>query len=183
MHTLKGNKGSPCSHINWSKSFLQYKLLTDLVSFWGPLRTLLLGVKICHFSLCLAGKAVRHMTSHDCHMTVTWHHMTVTWLSHDWLSHTTPTHLVDNPWLLQEVLFNHGTLDDTIGRKVNVNVLAKTTRVVVALRFCITKGCRSNDTAMINSVIQLLTYIRTFQDGVGLQNLLFDPGVLATDSC
>ena len=117
-------------------------------------------VKICHFSLVLGHPYFSE--THDCHLTITWlspdYHLTITWLS---LSHTTPTHLVDNPRLLQEVLFNHGTLDDTIGRKVNINVLAKTTRVVVPLRLCITKGCRTNDTAMINRFSQSIVNLHT----------------------
>ena len=61
--------------------------------------------------------------------------MTVTHTTH------THTHLVNNPRFLQEVLLDHGTLDDTIGCKVDVNVLAKTTRVVITFCLCITKGC------------------------------------------
>ena len=51
--------------------------------------------------------------------------------------------LIDKPGLLQEVLLYHGTLNDTSGVEVDVNVLAKPTGVVITVGLGITKGCKS----------------------------------------
>lgn len=51
--------------------------------------------------------------------------------------------LVDKPGLLQEVLLYHGTFNDSSGVEVDVNVLAKSTGVVIAVGLGITKGYKS----------------------------------------
>lgn len=51
--------------------------------------------------------------------------------------------LVDKPGLLQEVLLYHGTLNYSSGVEVDVNVLAKSTGVVVTVGLGITKGYKS----------------------------------------
>ena len=54
---------------------------------------------------------------------------------------STVTYLVDESRFLQEVLVYHGSLDHSMSVEVDVNVLSKSTRVVVAIRLCISKGC------------------------------------------
>ena len=52
------------------------------------------------------------------------------------------TNLSNDPRLLQQVLINLGTLNGTFLVKVNVNVFAETTRVVVSDCFGIAECCQ-----------------------------------------
>lgn len=50
--------------------------------------------------------------------------------------------LADDARLLKEVLVDFGALYRALLIKVNINVLAEPTRVVVANRFCIAERCK-----------------------------------------
>ena len=49
-------------------------------------------------------------------------------------------HLVHQPWLLKQILLDIGSFNDSIGGKVDVNVLSKSTWVVITLGLGISKG-------------------------------------------
>lgn len=50
------------------------------------------------------------------------------------------THLVDNSGLLQEILLNLGSLNGSLMIKVDVDVLPKSTGIVISDGFGISKG-------------------------------------------
>lgn len=98
----------------------------------------------------------------------------------------TRAHLATDPGLLQQVLLDLGALDGTPLVEVDIDVLPKAARVVVAdglgipKRFRVGRGSRARP-APTQPPAPSASPGPTFQDGGGFQHLLLDPRVLPAD--
>lgn len=116
-------------------------------------------------------------------------------------------HLSTNSGFLQQVLFDLGALDGSSHVEMDVDVFPKARRVVVANGFSVAecwKGRKRKEFLTLSTCHQIyLTPLGsptawhtarfrlglvwfldfTFKDGVCLEHLLFNPGVLTTDGC